>query len=311
MAMAQEDGASPPFDRRLVDALLAGSEEARELIRSRPRDAHEIFHGYLDSAIALELDGSSNRVRVAWDIGERLAPLYDAVRGGQALTEALGRYRELREKHAARKALADRQLGSAEASFRAGRAGEAGAVVEPAEEALAIYREIGDPRGAARAHRLLAEAPRDGSDIEAVVRHLTEAARLHGAAGNGWEEIDALARLAEALARSGAFLLARGEYGRALDRLLASLDATSGRADLGAARKRALLQVAGAYDEVGLFEPAESCLREALQLDRATGGDLEADCLSLLARIALDRGESSRAEELLREAMALPACSGR
>ena len=72
-----EDTGQRPFDQRLIDALVKGTEDPAPLVKDRPRGAFEIFHVYVDAGIAWELEGKRDRARFAWDLGEKLAALSD------------------------------------------------------------------------------------------------------------------------------------------------------------------------------------------------------------------------------------------
>ncbi len=205
-AGGREASAAVPFDRRLIDAVLAGSEEAARLVLERPADAFDIFHGYLDAAIAQEIAGDARRSAFGWDFAAKLAVIHDGVVAGAFLGQALERYRSIRVEHIREKVEADRRLRDFSGLLRAKEAERA---AREAEAAIDLCKKAGDSRGEARALHSLATAREEAREWASVEASLDEAARLFALVG------DRRGR-AQALARKGNFLQRRGRYPTAL-----------------------------------------------------------------------------------------------
>ncbi len=310
--------AERPFDQRLLDALLAGTEDPALLVRERPREAFEVFHAYLNAAVAQEKQGQKDRATIGWRIGEMLAPIYDRVRGGGALAEALARYKTIQGEHAAEKAMADERLRISDGALRAARVDEAGA---RAREALAIFRRIGDLRGGARASHLLASRGMLHDDSEERLALLGEAARLYGACGDAWNCASAWSQLASLHQRASRYSDALSAYREAVKAFETGGDLAGawwartgvGSALVSAGRPREalpLLEGAMAY-HAGVRDSAARSYATAQVGAALLGlGDYQAAIARFLDAIALVDGDETLCRERCRTLLQLAQAYG-
>lgn len=198
-------GVEAPYPQRLLKAVTEDPETARRVVEERPHEALAMFHFYMSSSIRWELEGDLERARYFRTFARRLAPVYDAVEGGEFLTTAVTMYDDIACHHARRKVSADGLFREAEQAYAEGRLHVAS---DKAAEALEVYEAIGDLRGQALAHHLLSTLPaglRGGNTMEDAI---DAACQLFRAGGDAWREAEVREQRATLLHRRGYLRLA-------------------------------------------------------------------------------------------------------
>jgi CHAT domain-containing protein len=179
-------------------------------------------------------------------------------------------------------------------------------------EAMAGFERIGRTEDAWLARSRLATVLVSLGSLGEALRHL-EACEEHYAGGYP----PARAHVA---AEIGAALLAAGAYGEAFERFLEAADMVAEDERFLRERARILLRLAGACDELGLYQWAEKCLDEASELEgraasqasagEPAGGGTAAACAAARARVALDRGRLEEAAALAKAELETTALAG-
>jgi tetratricopeptide (TPR) repeat protein len=165
------------------------------------------------------------------------------------------------------------------------------------EEALDLYRRLGDARGMAYCCQRLGSLARDRTDYEHAQRHYQEAARLYHAQGAFVDEAGCHSRRGFVARQLGHEQMALDCYREARD-----LYHRLGYADGEAGCVTAMGWMAYLRQD---SEAAQACYKEALEIYRHAG-DLvgEASCLRRLGSIARRRGDEKAAELRYQEALA-------
>jgi predicted ATPase len=176
--------------------------------------------------------------------------------------------------------------------------GDYGHAVGRFEEALALYRDLGDVRGAAMSLAQLGWLLLTQGDAEAAQTASEESLAFARQAGDRAAESVALGNLGDGAVHRGDHDLAAELYNESL-RL---------RRELGDRRNiaNALLNLGRAELLRGNRVRAAALLGEGLELARAVGDTWSSSvALGSLGRLALQEGDRIRATELLREALVL------
>jgi len=164
------------------------------------------------------------------------------------------------------------------------------------EQALALARKAGDRRGEAMSRNNLGVARHQLGQFEEAVENLQDALRI-------WEELGDRYELANTYYCLGTIQYDRGELDAALESLTRALAARPEKADMDG-QASALTGIASIYRDLGEGDKALEMYRQALDLSRSAGDrNDEATVLQNIASIYLRRGEVQQALELFTDAL--------
>jgi predicted ATPase/class 3 adenylate cyclase len=290
----EDEGEAEGMRRRHADYFLALAEEAEPNLLDDSRewfDRLEREHDNLRAALTgFETTGQSQRaLRLAgaiwwfWSVRAYLAE-------ARIRLEAVLRAEE-RPSAARAKALA----GAADVALQLG---DAATARRQAEEALALYRELGDARGIAYSVLLLGHAVAEGGDAPEAQELFHETIRLFRDVGDWNQTLVTTRLLAWTYYELGDLDQARALHEENLRRARATRNENIEAQSLGALAEDALA--------AGRLEEAGSLLREALRINRDLG-DLAGTALNFcrLASVLAASGKAETAAQLLSRAEAL------
>jgi predicted ATPase len=184
--------------------------------------------------------------------------------------------------------------------------GDYGRAVPFLEESLALYREMGDKRGIALPLANLGVVALDHGDYERAADLLEETLRLSRVVGDQGS-------VAMALGNLGYMACLQGDYGRAARLLQESLPLWE---QLGDKKNlaNALINLGTVTREQGDYGQATALYKESLALrgtgEQRRGVDDDAECLEGLAAVACALGQAERAVRLCAAAAALREAIG-